>query len=175
MPKPRPVTNRDRKAVRELHAAGKTRNDIARAIGRSSSTVTKLARELDLSFDRTATAAATEARKVDLAALRAQLAVDLTQDAIRLRGQMWQPAVVFSFGGKDNTFEQAELPEAPPRDKRNLMLTASTAIDRSLRLAPPADDNGADEARSMVGRLMTGLAALYQEQQTSRPTTSRGR
>lgn len=49
---PRPITDHDRAEVRRLHAAGQTRNAIARTIGRSGQTVSKLAAELGRSFDR---------------------------------------------------------------------------------------------------------------------------
>lgn len=159
-----PVTDAERERVRQLHAQGLGRNEIAAELGRSAGTITNIAKALGLSFDRTATAAATEARQADLAALRTQLAYNLTNDAIRLRQQLWQPAIVYNFGGKDNTYAQRQLPEPPARDKRDLMLTAATAIDRSLKLAPPRDD-AAEEARSMVGQLMAGLAQVYREQQ----------
>lgn len=55
---PRPITDADRERVRELHVQGKTRNDIAREIGRAPSTVSKPARALGLPFDRSKTAAA---------------------------------------------------------------------------------------------------------------------
>ncbi|WP_221761289.1 helix-turn-helix domain-containing protein [Kibdelosporangium aridum] len=64
------ITDADHDRVRELHAEGKTRNDIARAIGRSPSTVTGIARKLGLTFDRSATAAATHARQIDNRARR---------------------------------------------------------------------------------------------------------
>src|SRR5690606_40817928 len=60
----RPVTDAERARVRELHAQNKGRNEIAEAIGRSAGTITNLAREMGLSFDRSATAAATEAKKI---------------------------------------------------------------------------------------------------------------
>ncbi|MCI2424110.1 helix-turn-helix domain-containing protein [Saccharopolyspora sp. K220] len=59
--------------MRELHAQGKTRNDIAREIGRSPSTVSRLAHAAGLSFDRSKTAAATQAKQRDNAARRADL------------------------------------------------------------------------------------------------------
>ena len=69
----RPVTQADRDQVAALHAQGLGRNAIARQLGRSASTVTQIATEAGLSFDRSATAAATEAAKVDNAARRAKL------------------------------------------------------------------------------------------------------
>lgn len=73
----RPLTDHDRQRVAELHAQGMSRNDIARQIKRSPSTVTKLARELGLAFDRAATRAATAAKVADAKARRADLALKL--------------------------------------------------------------------------------------------------
>jgi hypothetical protein len=45
------------------------------------------------------------------------------------------------------------------------MAAAGIALEKSLRLVPPADDSGADAARSLVGQLLTGLASVHREQQ----------
>ncbi|MFI6443812.1 helix-turn-helix domain-containing protein [Kitasatospora sp. NPDC050543] len=162
---PRPVTQDDYDQVRALHAQGLGRNDIARALDRSGQVISRLAREQGLSFARAAeVATATETRRADLAARRILLAEQLQSDAENLRAQMWQPTLVYSFGGKDNTYEQHLLDEAPAADKRALMATAGMALDRSLKLEPIRDDSGADAARSMLGQLMTGLAEVYREQ-----------
>lgn len=163
--KPRPVTQETYDQVRALHAEGHGRNEIARRLNRSPRTISVIAAELGIGFDRTMTEEATRARMADLAALRAQLAVDLTHDAMRLSGAMWEPAVVYNFGGKDNIYAEKTVDEPPADAKKNLMASAGMAIDRSLRLCPPADDGGADAARSMVGQLLTGLVAVYREQQ----------
>lgn len=160
-----PVTDEERAEIRRLHAEGCGRNEIARQIGRGTRTVSVVAADLGLSFDRTRTEEATRARMADLAERRTILAEALQGDAERLTEQVWQPAVVFNFGGKDNTYEKREVPEPPAADKRQLMQAAATAIDRSLRLVPPAEDGGAEAGRSMVGQLMTGLTSLYREQQ----------
>ncbi|WP_265582710.1 hypothetical protein [Streptomyces ferrugineus] len=41
-----------------------------------------------------------------MAALRADTAVDLHLDALKLTQRMWEPAVVFNFGGKENTYNE---------------------------------------------------------------------
>ena len=163
----RPVTQADYDAVRALHAEGLGRNEIARRIGRGTRTVSVIAAELNLSFDRARTEAATKARMADLAERRAILAEALQTDAERLTEQLWQPSVVFNFGGKDNTFEKRELPEPPADAKKNLMAAAGMAIDRSLKLVPPQDDGGVEAAKGMVGQLLTGLSAVYREHQTT--------
>lgn len=73
----RPITDGDRAAVRRLHSQGKGRNEIARAIKRPGSTVSKIAADMDppLTFERgSEVVAATEARRIDLAARRLDLA-----------------------------------------------------------------------------------------------------
>lgn len=138
---PRPITDEDRDAIRRLHAQGLGRNAIAKELRRSGRTISNLAADMGLSFERgPEVAAATAARTADLAALRAQLALDLTYDAMKLRAQMWQPAKIWNFGGKDNTYEEMPVLEPPADAKRALMGTAGMAIDRSLKLSPPETD-----------------------------------
>ncbi|GGV42565.1 helix-turn-helix domain-containing protein [Streptomyces spectabilis] len=91
-----PVTDADREAVRRLHADGKGRNEIARELRRSGRTISALADELGISFDRAAEVrAATEVRQADLADPRARFAE-------QLRARLRQPCTVYSFGGKEN-------------------------------------------------------------------------
>ncbi|WP_405475262.1 hypothetical protein [Streptomyces sp. NBC_00009] len=88
----RPITDKDRTAVRRLHAKGLTRNDTARKMGRSPSRVSKLAIEAGLTFDRgPEVIATTEARRIDLVAGRTQLAQDLHEGAEKLRAQHTGP------------------------------------------------------------------------------------
>ncbi|WP_228974967.1 helix-turn-helix domain-containing protein [Streptomyces sp. DH12] len=161
----RPVTDQDRADVRRLHGQGLGRNEIARRLERSPRTVSVLAAEMGLDFDRTATEAATRARMADLAERRAILAEALQSDAERLTEQLWRPSIVFNFGGSNNSFEKRELPEPPADAKKSLMAAAGMAIDRSLKLVPPQSDDGEGAARGMVGQLLTGLAAVYRDQQ----------
>lgn len=138
---PRPVTDEERQEVARLHGEGMSRNDIARTMGRSGYTISTIAKDLGLSFERgPEVIAATKARQTDLAALRSQLALDLTYDAMRLRGQVWEPATIYAFGGKDNTYAEESVPEPPALDKKTLMTAAGIAIDRSLKLAPLETD-----------------------------------
>lgn len=155
-----PVTDEDRQRVRELHARNLGRNAIAREMGRAQRTISVIAADLNLTFDRTRTEEATRARMADLAEKRTILAEALTDDALRLTEQMWAPAIVYNFGGKDNTYEERPVPEPPAGDKRALMTAAGVALDRSLRLVPVVDDAGTDAARSMLGSLAEGIRRL---------------
>jgi hypothetical protein len=132
-----PVTDDERQTVADLHAQGLGRNEIARAISRGTRTVSVIAAALGLTFDRAEmTEAATRVRQADLAEKRAILADALTDDALRLTEQMWQPSKIYNFGGKDNTYEDKAVDEPPADAKRALMGAAGMAIDRSLKLVP---------------------------------------
>ncbi|MFE5852004.1 helix-turn-helix domain-containing protein [Streptomyces sp. NPDC056500] len=157
----RPITDTERRAVRRHHAANMTRNDIARKLGRSPSTITGIARDLGLSFDRAAeVATATAARTADLAARRTALAATLQDVAEREIGRMTRPQLYFEWGGKNHTYAERTQPEPTPADRRTMMATAGAAIDRSLKLVPPKADHGG-ESRSIIGDLISGLRRDY--------------
>lgn len=136
----RPITDEDRRRVAELHAQDKTRNEIARAIGRAQSTVSKIAAELGLEFDRTRTAEATRAKVLDAKDRRAQLALDLLADAERLRAQMWKPCTAFNFGGKDNSYAEVKLKEPTFRDKHEIARATAVLVDKHVRLTEVDSD-----------------------------------
>ncbi|MFF7335441.1 hypothetical protein [Streptomyces sp. NPDC008150] len=150
--------------LRALHAEGLGRNAIAREMGIAPVVVSRTAEHLGLTFDRSRIEAATKARLADLAERRALLAEDLMGDAERLRAQLWAPTTVYSFGGKDNTYEEHEFDEAPAAEKRALMSTAATAIDRVLKLVPPEVGSDLDGAKSMLGSLGEALARYSREE-----------
>lgn len=147
--------------IRALAAGGMSLTAIARQLKVSMSTVHKYAPPG--SFDRAAPAAAVKARQTDLAARRAQLAANLLEDAERLRAQMWQPGVVYAFGGKDNDYNEHSVAEPPAAEKRTLMQAATVAAAAHLRLVDHDVDNGVDEARDVAKAIAAGLARLFPE------------
>ncbi|MFE0727934.1 helix-turn-helix domain-containing protein [Streptomyces antibioticus] len=154
MAKPRPVTDKDRAEVRRMHAEGLGRNDIAKALGRSGRTISDIAKSLDLSFSRAAEVrAATEIRQADLADRRAALAIKLHDVAERELDKVNQPHKYFSWGGKEHDYDERWQDEPTPADKRAYVSLVATAIDRSVKLAPPKEEGGAGE----VGSLLTNL------------------
>lgn len=164
-----PVTDTDREAVRRLHGEGRPRNVIAREIGRSGSTVSKIAAELGLSFDRAeTTAVATAARSADLASRRVDFATRLHDIAEREADKLSAPTLYWAWGGKDHKYAERVQPEPTPTDRRAIMSTLATALDRSLKLVPPKDDAAA-ESRSVIGDLMAGLARDYAERHGGPP------
>lgn len=155
-----PVTDEERAEIRRLHGEGHGRNQIARLTGRSTRTISVQALAMGLTFDRAQTEEATRARRADLAEKRAILAEALVDDALRLTEQIWEPAVVYSFGGPTNSYSEHPVKEPPPSDKRLLMAAATNAAAESRRQLPPSAESGTEDAMSMVGKLFGGLAAV---------------
>lgn len=155
-----PVTDKDRKKLKELHAAGKGRNQIARELKRSPRTISVLAEELGLTFDRTMTAVATQARVIDSKARRAAIIAglyDVAEDDLTYL--------------KDDTFELVEVSmgapvryetnRLPAQDRKALITGISTATTAAARLEALDTNNGVDDAKSMLGQLAAGLTAAY--------------
>lgn len=157
MPPCPPVTQADYDRIKTLHAQGMSRNNIARDIGRSGRTVSRIAAELGLTFERSGTtAAATEARKADAASRRARLQVDALAAAERLLGQMFESALVYNFGGRDNTYESATLDEPPFRDKRDIATALQALAHTALRLAE--HDQAAEAGGAEIDRWLDAMA-----------------
>ncbi|MFG3174925.1 helix-turn-helix domain-containing protein [[Kitasatospora] papulosa] len=167
MAKANPVTDQERARIRELHGEGKGRNAIAKELGRSGRTISEEAGKLGISFAARAgqVAAATEVRQADLADRRTAFATKLQDIAEREAAKMSQPLLYWDWGGKDHDFDTHLAPEPTPADKRALMGTVATALDRSLKLVPPKDESGVEEGLALITQLMSGLTAVYQAQQ----------
>lgn len=163
------VTAAERKRIARLHAEGKTRNDIARAVGRSASTITKICTELGLSFDRTATKAATEAKVADAKSKRADLMNQLLDESKRMLDQLWSPTILHSFGGKDNTYNSKNVDHPLFRDQRDIMGSVSLALTASMRLDEHDRGTDADEARSMVDDLFDALGVAWNQYHETHP------
>ncbi|MFH8792207.1 helix-turn-helix domain-containing protein [Streptomyces sp. NPDC017941] len=149
------ITDADLQRLRDLHAQGKGRNEIARIIGRSPRTISVYAEKLELTFDRTMTEEATRARKADLEERRVMLAEALQSDAERLTEQMWEPAKVYRIGGSSNTYTEKQLDEPPADAKKDLMASAGIAIEKSLKLVPPEREDA--EGLAAVDQWLRGM------------------
>lgn len=156
-----PVTDAEVARFRELHAQGMARNEIARVMNRSPVTVSRLAQRLGLKFDRVATEAATAAKVADARAKRVQLMHDLLDDAQRLRRQLWEPTTIYSFGGKDNTYNSRQVEQPPFRDQRDIVMSVSTALTACLRLDQHDGDGSAEQVGSLLGNLFESLVTKH--------------
>jgi hypothetical protein len=121
--------------IADIKAGTFGRNEIARRNDVGMATVSRIAGEegLTATWDRSATKNATEAARLDNAALRAQTSRRFLLKAGELLDQMDQPHVAFAFGGKDNVYTEHAMEKPPVADLRNLMITAATAFDKHLK------------------------------------------
>jgi hypothetical protein len=150
--------------LRRLHTEGLGRNAIAREMGIEASCISRTAAHLGLTFDRSKIRAAAEARAADLEERRSLIAVqfmDIAEDSLR---RIYEPTTVYSFGGKDNEYNEHTFEEAPNADRKALITAAAISVDKVLRLVPPAESSELDSAKSMLGSLGDALVRYSREQ-----------
>ena len=158
----RPLTEDEADRVRKLHAQGLSRNQIAKEIGRSWSSVTKLAKHLGLTFDRAAPKAAIEAAMVDAKLRRRGIIARLygvaetTLDRLERTGHDLTEVSM----GEAIRFSVYELPSA---DVYRLVGAVSSATSSAVKLEQVDSDSGATEATSMLDALTAGLGAAYEQ------------
>jgi hypothetical protein len=152
------ITDDQKAEVLALHAAGHARNEIARRTGIAAGSVTNICRAAGLTFDRSETKQATEARAVDLAAGRIRLAEKMLAASEDMLDTIDGPYEVYNFGGKDNTFESRVLDSAPVEVRRNVITTAGITFDKLTRIVEKSD-TGLEQAVGVLDTLAEGFRA----------------
>jgi predicted transcriptional regulator len=142
--------------AQELFDAGMGCNAIARELGVDPATVSRWAKGKGLSFDRSQVAAANEAHRVDLAAGRIRLAEKMLAASESMLDRIDAPYLVFSFGGKDNDYNEHLLESAPVEVRRNVITTAGITFDKLTRIVENSGQ-GSDDAKSMLAQLGKAL------------------
>lgn len=145
---------------RELHREGLGRNAIARAMGVAPVVVSRTAEHLELTFDRTKMQAAADARRADVEERRSLLAERFVAVAEDSLDRLDRETTVFSFGGKDNDYNEHTFNEAPIAERQKLITAAAIAVDKSLKLMPTTESSGLENAKSMLGSLGEALTAF---------------
>jgi transposase-like protein len=168
---PKPLSARKRNAVlADIRAArdnGSSAGKIARDHSIARSTVTKIAADNGLAdaFERTQTSKAARAKQLDNKAKRAQLQSDLLDDAQKLRKRAWEPYKIVIGGPEGAEIVTLELPPLP--DVRAAYTSIGIIADKDRAYErDKADGGGVDHAKSMLGRLFTGLAEVVGETET---------
>jgi len=157
---PIPFTEAEIAELKRLHALGLGRNAIAREMGRSSRGITVHAERLGLSFDRTATAAATEAKMQDAKARRAAIIDQLyavVEDELAYLKDGEYDLIEVSSGSAVNYTPK----RLPAQDRKALLTGVGSAMATAARLEALDTNNGVDEGISLIGQLATGLTAAY--------------
>lgn len=152
------ATLRSKRAqLRKLHGEGLSASAIARKLGVHASTVSRWAKAEGLSFDRSKTAEATAAKSIDLAAARTRLAEKMAARAEQLLDSLDGTYLVYSFGGRDNTYSEHTLDKPPVEVVRNAVTTAGITFDKLTRIVEKDPD--VSGAASVVQSLEAGILA----------------
>lgn len=154
-----PVNPQTRAEVLRLFDAGLARNEIARKLDISTGVVSRICKAAGRSFDRSQTENATAARSVDLAARRAELADELSATALELLRARHDPYLVYSFGGKDNTYAEHTLTTAPVEVIRSIVVTGGIAFDKVTKFLEKVT-TGTERAESLVDALEAHFAQV---------------
>jgi hypothetical protein len=131
---PRPWTEEDDATLRRLHGSGMALSSISKEMGRAKATVSKHADSLGLSFDRTITAAATHAAKVDAKSRQATLELGLLTDVEKSR---------LMFGGIETMRDFQAFGQG---------LDATVRAYANFKRTIP-DDGGLEESKGIVGAI----------------------
>lgn len=153
-----PISDEVKAEVLRLHALDTSRNEIARITGIGASTVTRIVKEAGGEFDRAMTKRATEARAVDMAALRLRLAEKMADRSEKMLDRLDDPYLVYNFGGKDNDYNEHTLDRPPVEVERNAVVTAGIAFDKLTRIVEKSD-TGLEQAVGVLDTIAEGFAA----------------
>lgn len=156
-----PITEQEMDRIAALHADGLSRNAIARELGRSQAAVSRACDRMGLRFDRHLTVEATAAKVADAAARRAALQEQTLAGAERLMGQMFAQTRVYSFGGKENEYNERWHDEPPFRDKRDIATAVAALAQTALKLAEYDKAVGDEGDKSMLTDLRDKLAQAF--------------
>lgn len=167
MARPVEVTSEEREQIRALLAEGKGRNNIAKRVGRSRDTVSRIAAEYGHVFGQTAEQN-THARRAYCADARERLRLGLYAEAERLLAKVRQPQTVFQFvveGGqfdKAGRFMQHELEEPEPKAVRELLTAMGIAIDKA-EMIEKNNNAGTDDGRGAMLALLEAMGVTMPE------------
>ncbi|MET8185715.1 hypothetical protein ABZV15_07945 [Streptomyces sp. NPDC005246] len=147
----------DEETLRQLHADGVSRNEISRQMGWGLGTISNHAQRLGLSFDRSATRAAVEARQVDLREQR-QRAQQVLMDHFFHQMERARSRYLLTTFDHVGTFVAESVPEPPARETKDLTSAAVQALTAAEKLT---GDNGREQAQGLLrglGEAMTAAA-----------------
>ncbi|MFF0649373.1 hypothetical protein ACFYVV_37875 [Streptomyces tendae] len=153
----------DEEQLRQLHADGVSRNEIARRLEWSVATITNHANRLGLAFDREATRAATDARQVDLKDRRQRIQGQLLDLAERSIERAQERYLVHGWTHTGESVAEW-LQQPPAKETKDFTLAASSALTSALKLAQvDAGDTGREEAAGFLQSLSDAMASAARE------------
>lgn len=138
------IPDDERERIIAAFSSGKSCNQLAKEFGRSPQTISNIARSVGHQFGYLNAIHAHEARKAYGAEWRANARQKLADAFDDLLADLKRPALVYSFGGRDNTYNEHELEKPDAKIKRDLIAAASTTM-RTINEMDKAEQGGADD------------------------------
>lgn len=166
------IPEEKRQEVRNLHAQGLTRNEIARQSGVSTYTVSRICDDAGLSFDRARTEAATKAKVVDAKARRADIIARLYDQSETILTRLESPHYKTLVKGERGKDLEVTLDFIPPADRRNDLTSIGITLDKAIALERVDTDNGSGAATSMLDKLAAQLEGISLEPGSGLPETT---
>lgn len=161
MPRGQPVDPTARARVIELARAGKGRNEIAREVGINVSTVTKIAKENGLAFDRAATAVAVAVRSTDLKARRQTIVSRLYGLAERDLDRLEAPTFTATARAANGTTVTTVLNVVPSDEARALSAAIGQNLNSAAKTAAIDADQGDLLVKGLLGAALDGIREKY--------------
>jgi hypothetical protein len=160
---PAPIDPAKRAAIITAIKAGGSCRGIAREHAVSASTVTKIAKDEQLTgaFERAQTAKATRAKQFDAAAARAQLVQDLYGDAQRFRARGWSEYTQVVGGPGGAELVTTKLP--PLRDQQSAYTSLAICVDKAVKLEAADAGDGSSSAKSLLGQIGRALGVAAEQ------------
>lgn len=175
----RPVDLEIRARAEDLIRAGDlSRNAIAKELGVSGSTISGIAADIGVMFDRSKSELAVRLRGIDIADLKSKLALAALDEAWRSVEDMHAPAVRIEFEGghqvteydaegkitrtvyEPGAFREHVTPEPTFSDKRNLATIYGIMISKAQELTKQQDAQNPVDSQSFIDGMQVALAAV---------------
>lgn len=133
-------------------------NGIARELGWSPATISKWAKGEGLNFDRTKTAVAVAAQRIDRAAARADIIDRMYKRSQKVLSRLEADLFVFYVAGGEGA-ERITESEPPAGDEKNLAASIGIYVQNATKLEAVDAGDGVEKAHSVLDALAAGFAA----------------
>ena len=90
----------------------------------------------------------------------AELQVKLANTAHHLHDELYQPALVFAFGGRDNEYNEHLLPQPDAKTRRELLTSIAIAVDKVKVIEGFQERDG--QGRAAVLKLVDTLTSAVE-------------
>ncbi|WP_166789316.1 MULTISPECIES: helix-turn-helix domain-containing protein [unclassified Cryobacterium] len=144
--------------ARELHALGWSCNAISKELGFSASTISRWAKREGLNFDRSKTAVAVAAHRLDRAAARADIIDRMYKRSQKVLDRLEAPQYVFYMAGGLGA-ERFTEDEPPAGDEKSLAAALGIYVQNATKLETIDAGTGVEKVHSVLDSLAAGFAA----------------